>query len=72
LANTAEFAQAQRQRQKVEAPFAELKNQTGLHRLRLRRLKFVRKQFFLVAVAQNLKRVVRFLTHRQAGSASTT
>ena len=62
LANTPEFAQAQRQRKKVEALFAELKNQIGLRRLRLRRLKFVREQFFLAAVAQNIKRLVRFLS----------
>src|SRR5246127_1418753 len=42
LADTPEFARAQRQRKKVEALFAELKNQIGLRRLRLRRLKFVR------------------------------
>ncbi len=41
---------------KVEALFAELKNQIGLRRLRLRRLRFVREQFFLAAVAQNIKR----------------
>ena len=62
LANTPEFARAQRQRKKVEALFAELKNQIGLRRLRLRRLKFVREQFFLAAAAQNLKRLVRFLS----------
>jgi len=62
LARTPEFAQAQRQRKKVEALFAELKNQIGLRRLRLRRLKFVREQFFLAAVAQNIKRLVRFLS----------
>ncbi len=45
LASTPEFAHAQRQRKKVEALFAELKNQIGLRRLRLRRLKFVREQF---------------------------
>jgi len=61
LANTPEFAHAQRQRKKVEALFAELKNQIGLRRLRLRRLKFVREQFFLAAAAQNIKRLVRFL-----------
>jgi DDE family transposase len=61
FANTPEFAKAQRQRKKVEALFAELKNQIGLRRLRLRRLKFVREQFFLAAVAQNIKRLVRFL-----------
>jgi len=62
LAKTPEFARAQRQRKKVEALFAELKNQIGLRRLRLRRMKFVREQFFLAAVAQNLKRLVRFLS----------
>jgi hypothetical protein len=61
LANTPQFAHAQRQRKKVEALFAELKNQIGLRRLRLRRLKFVREQFFLAAAAQNIKRLVRFL-----------
>jgi transposase len=62
LANTEGFAKAQRQRKKVEALFAELKNQIGLRRLRLRRLKFVREQFFLAAAAQNIKRLVRFLS----------
>ena len=62
LAKTPEFAHAQRQRKKVEALFAELKNQIGLRRLRLRRLRFVREQFFLAAVAQNIKRLVRFLS----------
>src|SRR5215468_2095524 len=57
---TPEFGIASRARKKVEALFAELKNQIGLRRLRLRRLKFVREQFFLAA-AQNLKRLVRFL-----------
>jgi len=62
LANTPGFANAQRQRKKVEALFAELKNQIGLRRLRLRRMKFVREQFFLAAAAQNIKRLVRFLS----------
>ena len=62
LVTTPEFANAQRQRKKVEALFAELKNQIGLRRLRLRRLKFVREQFFLAAAAQNIKRLVRFLS----------
>src|SRR6202171_437996 len=47
---------------KVEALFAELKNQIGLRRVRLRRLKFVQEQFFLAAAAQNIKRLVRFLS----------
>ena len=64
LAKTPEFAVARRERRKVEALFSELKNQVGLRRLRLRRMKFVREQFYLGAVAQNLKRLVRFLSVR--------
>jgi len=41
------------------AVFAELKNYIGLRRLRMR---FVREQFYLAATAQNLKRLVRFLS----------
>jgi hypothetical protein len=66
LVNTPAFVQAQRQRKKVEALFAELKNQIGLRRLRLRRMKFVQEQFFLAAVAQNIKRLVRFLSQPAA------
>ena len=64
LRATPEYGQAQRQRKKVEALFAELKSHShiGLNRLRLRRLKFVREQFFLAATAQNIKRLVRFLS----------
>ena len=64
LAQTPAFAIAQRARRKVEALFAELKNYIGLRRLRLRRMRFVREQFYLAATVQNLKRLVRFLTHR--------
>ena len=71
LVDTPEFAKAQRQRKKVEALFAELKNQIGLRRLRLRRIKFVREQFFLAAAAQNLKRLVRFLNPPTAPQALT-
>src|SRR5262244_2888239 len=72
LVNTPEFAKAQRQRKKVEALFAELKNQIGLRRLRLRRLKFVREQFLLAAVAQNIKRLVRFLSQPTTLTAPVT
>jgi hypothetical protein len=64
------FGRAQCQRRKVEALFAELKNQIGLRRVRLRRMKFVREQFFLAATAQNLKRLARFLRWRSLESAS--
>lgn len=62
LAKTPAFEISQRARRKVEALFAELKNQIGLRRVRLRRLRFVREQFYLAATAQNLKRLVRFLS----------
>lgn len=51
----------------MEALFAELKNQIGLRRLP--RLKFVREQFFLAAAAQNIKRLVRFLSQPTASVA---
>ena len=65
LARTPAFAISQRARRKVEALFAELKNYIGLRRLRLRRMRFVREQFYLAATVQNLKRLVRFLTRRR-------
>ncbi len=72
LANTPAFASAQRERKKVEAMFAELKNVIGLRRLRLRRMKFVREQFFLAAAAQNLKRLVRFLSQPTTPTVAAT
>ena len=62
---------ALRKRRKVEALFSELKNLIGLRRLRLRRIKFVREQFYLAAVAQNLKRLVRFLNMRAQPAMAT-
>lgn len=58
------FRTAQWQRRKVEALFAELKNQIGLRRSRLRMMKYVREQFLLAATAQNLKRFVKFMSLR--------
>src|SRR3974390_156256 len=66
LAKTPEFAISHRPRRKVEALFAELKNYIGLRRLRLRRMRLVREQFYLAATVQNLKRLVRFLSSRPA------
>ena len=64
LAKTPGFTISQHARRKVEALFAELKNQIGLRRLRLRRMRFVREQFYLAATVQNLKRLVRFLSRK--------
>jgi hypothetical protein len=69
---TPEFEHAQRQRKRVEALVGELKNHIGLRRLRLRRLKFVREQFFLVVTAENIKRLVRFLSRSTGPMAPAT
>ena len=71
LAQTPAFAISQRARRKVEALFAELKNYIGLRRLRLRRMRFVREQFYLAATAQNLKRLVRFLRSKPTPELAT-
>jgi hypothetical protein len=55
----------------VEALFAELKNYIGLRRLTLRRMRFVREQFYLAATAQNLKRLVRFLRSKPTPELAT-
>ena len=70
-AGTPEFVISQRARRKVEALFAELKNYIGLRRLRLRRMRFVREQFYLAATAQNLKRLVRFLSRKSTPQMAT-
>jgi len=44
----------------------------GLRRLRLRRMTFVREQFFLAAVAQNVKRLVRFLSQPTSPTVAAT
>ena len=62
LANPPEVRPGPAAEKKGGALFGELKNQIGLRRLRLRRLRFVRGQFFLAAAAQNIKRLVRLLS----------
>jgi transposase len=66
LAGTPAYKQSQRARYKVEALFAELKQQMCLRRVRLRRRWNVAEQFLLAATAQNLKRLVRFLAQSEA------
>ena len=62
LAQSDAYACSKRERNKVEALFSELKLRVGLRRVRLRRLWNVAEQFYLAATAQNLKRLVRFLS----------
>jgi transposase len=71
LAGTPEYKRSQRARYKVEALFAELKQQIKLRRVRLRRLWNVAEQFHLAAAAQNLKRLVRHLAQKQSPALST-
>src|SRR6516164_3732605 len=66
LAGTPEFERSLRARYKVEALFAELKQQIRLRRVRLRRRWNVAEQFHLAATAQNLKRLVRHLAQKQS------
>ena len=61
LAETPEFLRSRRARSKVEALFSELTQRIGLSRLRPRRIRHASAQFLLAAIAQNLKRLVRFL-----------
>jgi len=66
LAGTPDYKRSQRARYKVEALFAELKQQIKLRKARLRRLWNVAEQFYLAATAQNLKRLMRHLAQEQA------
>ena len=71
LVGTPEYRHSQRARYKVEALFAELKQQIKLRRVRLRRLWNVAEQFHLAATAQNLKRLVRHLSQKRLPDLAT-
>ena len=58
------YALSQRFRKQIEELFGEAKDFMGLRRMRLRRLERVQEQPLLIALAQNLKRLVRL--HRLA------
>ncbi len=66
LASTPDYKRSQRARYKIEALFAELKQQIKLRKVRLRRLWNVAEQFYLAATAQNLKRLVQHVSQRQS------
>jgi Transposase DDE domain len=63
LAGTVAFEQSARERRKVEMRFAHLKRHLGFRRLRLRGLTGASDEFLLVAIAQNLKKLVRWDCH---------
>ncbi len=62
LSQTPEFAIARRDRNKIEALFSEVRNQIRLRKIRLRGLRNAKEQFILAATAQNVKRLMRYLS----------
>src|SRR5512135_364265 len=63
LARTAAFEQSRRERKKIEMRFAHLKRILRLGRLRLRGPCGAQDEFTLAAIAQNLRRMAKLLTH---------
>src|SRR5271169_940563 len=71
LAETPDYKRSQRARYKVEALFAELKQQIKRRKVRLRRLWNVAEQFYLAATTQNLKMLARHPAQKQSAELST-
>jgi transposase len=63
LARTAAFEQSRRERKRIEMRFAHLKRILRLGRLRLRGPRGAQDEFTLAAIAQNLRRMAKLLTH---------
>jgi transposase len=63
LANTEAFEQSRRERKKIEMRFAHMKRILKLDRLRLRGLSGAKDEVLLTAMAQNLRRLAKFLSH---------
>jgi len=61
LANTEAFEQSRRERKKIEMRFAHMKRILKLDRLRLRGLSGAKDEVLLTAMAQNLRRLAKFL-----------
>jgi hypothetical protein len=66
LSHTPRSQHARRTRYRIDALFAELKQQMRIRRVRLRGVWKVAEQFHLAAAAQNLKRLVRALARQAA------
>ena len=62
LAKTEAFEQSHRERKKVEMRFAHMKRIFKLDRLRLRGLSGAKDEVLMTATAQNLRRLVKFLS----------
>ena len=63
LAGTAAFEQSRHDRKRIEMRFAHLKRILRLGRLRLRGPRGAQDEFVLAAIAQNLRRLVKLVTH---------
>ena len=63
LARTATFERPRRERKRIEMGFAHLKRILRLGRLRLRGPRGAQDEFTLAAIAQNLRRMAKLLTH---------
>jgi transposase len=70
LKETPAFKRSTRLRKKVEMCFAHMKRNLNFRRLRLRGLTGAKDEFLLVAAAQNLRKLVRFLTRGPPSAAS--
>ena len=69
LAKTEAFERSRRERKKVEMCFAHMKRIFKLDRLRLRGLSGAKDEVLLTAIAQNLRRLVKFLCRPPPSSA---
>jgi transposase len=63
LAGTEAFEQSRHDRKRIEMRFAHLKRILRLGRLRLRGPRGVQDEFVLAAIAQNLRRLAKLITH---------
>lgn len=61
LADTEAFQHSRRERKKVEMAFAHMKRILKLDRLRLRGLSGARNEVLLVAIAQNLRKLAKYV-----------
>jgi transposase len=70
LANTEAFQQSRRERKKVEMLFAHMKRILRLDRLRLRGLSGARDEVLLVATAQNLRKLAKYIERPPPGASA--
>ena len=72
LANTEAFERSRRERKKIEMRFAHMKRILKLDRLRLRGLNGAKDEVLLTAMAQNLRRLAKFLCHAPTAPLAST